>query len=184
MTTFVAISDGVTLRPAGRPNAEMLAKVPKGKPVRIEVEESRNPKRHAMFFAVVAEAFKHWPEGHSFAPESTEHLRAWLLCKAGHCETMDIHVPNGSQLSMHPLMLALIAFTGSKSVFVGQTKSGNIRAFRPKSQSFSRCKEADIKPIVDRVYDIIAIETGMAIADLKREAEKECQPSKRKPENA
>ena len=183
MTTFVAISDGVTLRPAGRPNADMLAKVPKGKPVRIEVEESRNPKRHAMFFAVLAEAFKNWPEAHEFKPESPEHLRAWLLCKAGHCETIDIHVPAGANLSMHPMMLALVAFTGSKSVFVGPTKSGNLRAFRPKSQSFSRCKEADIKPIIDRVYDIIAVESGMAICDLKREAEKECQPSTRPKES-
>lgn len=173
MTTFVAISDGVTLRPAGRPNAEMLAKVPKGRPVRIEVEESRNPRRHAMFFAVITEAYRNWPEGHEFQPENRDHLRAWLLCKAGHVETLDVTLPMTGDLTTKAVMAALVAFTGSKSVFVGVSKSGKIRAFRPKSQSFSKCKEAEIKPIVDRVYDIISVETGMAIEDLKREAGKE-----------
>ena len=177
MTALIAISDGLTLRPAGRPNAAVLAKVPKGRPVKIEIEQPRNPRRHAMFFAVITEAFKNWPEGHEFQPESTEHLRAWLLCKAGWSDTLDLDLPTSGSKSgngthaIDKLMKVLVAFTGSKHVFTKPLSAQRIRAYRPKSQSFAKCKESEIKPIIDRVYDIIAIESGMQVADLKRSAE-------------
>jgi hypothetical protein len=45
----------------------------------------QNDRIHALCEA----AYQHWPRGHAFKPESKEHLRAWLLCKAGHVKVVD-----------------------------------------------------------------------------------------------
>jgi hypothetical protein len=44
----------------------------------------RSPADHRRFFGVIKAAFLHWPEKHEFQPEDPEHLRAWLLCRAGY----------------------------------------------------------------------------------------------------
>lgn len=44
----------------------------------------RSIDQHKRFFAVVKAAFDNWPHAHKFQPDNAEHLRAWLLVRAGH----------------------------------------------------------------------------------------------------
>lgn len=44
----------------------------------------RSIDQHNRFFALVAALYDNWPERHPFQPDNAEHLRAWLLVKAGH----------------------------------------------------------------------------------------------------
>jgi hypothetical protein len=46
--------------------------------------KSRSIEQHNRFFAIVSALYHQWPERHPFQPDSEEHLRAWLLIKAGH----------------------------------------------------------------------------------------------------
>lgn len=45
--------------------------------------KKRSIRDHSRFFVIIGKAFQHWPESHPFQPESANHLRYWLTCKAG-----------------------------------------------------------------------------------------------------
>jgi hypothetical protein len=51
------------------------------------ITRRRNRKAHNLYFKVIEVATKHWPQDRDPRPEGNEEkLRAWLQCKAGHCE--------------------------------------------------------------------------------------------------
>ena len=47
-------------------------------------KEQRSVQQHRRFFGLVRALFHHWPESIEFQPDNEEHLRAYLLVKAGH----------------------------------------------------------------------------------------------------
>ena len=44
------------------------------------------------FMALMQAAFDHWPEGNPFRPDDKEHLRAYLIVRAGFMESVSIRV--------------------------------------------------------------------------------------------
>lgn len=156
--TIWAISDGDSLCGAGRQDREAIRKLPRGRQLRLTVSAPRNPKRHRKFFAAIAAAYEQWPESHEFQPESSEHLRAWLLCKVGHYATIDIDPDHIESLADGIATVAAIA--RREHVFVRVGTGGRIRVFIPKSQAFANLSESAFKPIMDAVFDEIEIAIG------------------------
>jgi hypothetical protein len=58
-------------------------------PMKAVLTLGRRKRHHDALFAYIRDAFKNWPHAHPFRPDSTEHLRAWLLVEAGH-STIDL----------------------------------------------------------------------------------------------
>ena len=72
------------------------------------VADSRSTPDHRRFFARIHAAFHHWPEAHEFQPDDAEHLRAWLLCKAGYRDVTTIPVEYADS---EPALLRLVTLT-------------------------------------------------------------------------
>ncbi len=49
---YWAIREGMTLRPFGRESGEQFDKLPRGKPVFVEVRQPRNAKHHRLFWTL------------------------------------------------------------------------------------------------------------------------------------
>ncbi len=55
--------------------------------VLIDPKEHSDPARRR-FFAIIRDAFDNMPDHWRDLLPSSEHLRKWVLCKIGHCDTM------------------------------------------------------------------------------------------------
>lgn len=60
----------------------------------VPIGRARSSPDHKRFFALIRAAFHHWPLQYEFQPDDTEHLRAWLIVKAGHRITTTIKLPS------------------------------------------------------------------------------------------
>jgi hypothetical protein len=47
-------------------------------------DKARSLAQHKRFFGLMTALYVHWPDSEKFKPDSMEHLRAYVLCKAGH----------------------------------------------------------------------------------------------------
>lgn len=47
------------------------------------LKDPRSLADHRRLMAIIDEAYHQWPEASPFKPDSAEHLRSWLICKAG-----------------------------------------------------------------------------------------------------
>jgi len=129
----------------------------------------RNAERHALFFVVLPQVFANWPPSYElFQPMSVEHLRKWLIYKAGWCTMRELAIEGPNK---HVIMTALKFFTesGGQNVFF-TTTAKSIREYRPRSTAYNKCKEADFKRIMDHSFDLIESIIGVPIEALKREA--------------
>jgi len=163
-----AKSDGAALHPIRKRDCELVAKA-KGRHLKWAAEEPRNSRRHRKFFATIAEAFTQWPAAHAFQPVDVEHLRAWLLVQAGYCATMDLPVSRREMDLARRLTEGVLMFSGSKHVFLHVTTGGGLQARRPRSMSFSAMSEAEMRPVMTRVFEIIRAEAGLDPDALGRE---------------
>jgi hypothetical protein len=164
MTTFVGLRIGDIIKPIpGAKNLAAFAKVKERKPFMIRLDEGRYPPRHKLFFATIKAVFDQWPELHEFQPDDENHLRHWLLVKAKHRDVLDLSDPT-------PMTLALFAtFARDRPVWVIEHK-GRIVAYAAKSQAFKSIGEDQMKLLTNTVFEIIEAETGINVAELKREA--------------
>lgn len=137
----------------------------------------RNLKRHNLLFALLEPALHQWPEGHEFQPLDREHLRGWLLCKAGWCEAADITV-SGNQAQMVAQLTAFMNAHCKERVYFKSTRRG-MRAYKPRSISFRSCREADFRRVLDAVAEIITATIGVPIDQLRLGAEHHDQTQQR-----
>lgn len=76
--------------------------------------KARSPDDHRRFFAIVRAAADQWPEHHEFQPDGesitdkAEHLRAWLLIKAGYFNVTPIDAEYAAD---QPAMARLVALS-------------------------------------------------------------------------
>lgn len=118
--------------------------------------KNRSTPQHRRFFKLVSLAYEHWPETFSkFQPENSEHLRAWLLCKAGwrtevSIEFADTQAQNGAGLTTIGIMKALGHY-----VWV-QRRGDNLIVYAPRSVSYSKMQHKTACAIFDECEKIIA----------------------------
>ncbi len=131
----------------------------KGKP--------RSPQQLRRFFAMLRAMYQHWPEtAAEFQPESEEHLRKFVLIKAGHRETTDIPVtfaedqPGLTKLTALSIEAALKA-AGAYAFIRPHPDGGLVRVFKAKSIAFDKIGQAEFNALNDAVETAYAQETGL-----------------------
>ena len=133
--------------------------------------KGRSLPDHRRFFALIERAFENWPEGHEFQPESREHLRAWLTCKAGYRESTPIHMPDMATDRMRDLFRlsieAAISAAGGAAFVVPYRDV--VAVVRPKSIAWDKIDQREFSKLRDAVSDVIETETGIKVDHLMRE---------------
>jgi len=165
---------GRTLVPANAEAEELIKKIPERRFLKAKVNVPRNAKTHDLFFAILADVIQHWPHGAEPHPEGdTELLRAWLLCRVGHCNKLDFPMmsdPKSQQRLMHSLdaMITRLRNAGEYQFMREGTVDGEpaIRVFIPKSISKDSLDETEFRPIEQAVFDEIEAITGIEVNTL------------------
>lgn len=141
-----------------------------GKPV----EKGHSSADHRRLFGLIGAAFHQWPESHEFQPDDAEHLRAWLLCKAGYRTVTTIPVEYAED---QPAMLKLVMLTVEAAIkaakghaFVRPHGSA-IAVFHPKSLSNAAADRQTFGRVREAVEEVIAAETGLSAEQLLKEME-------------
>lgn len=148
-------SDGATLTPVRPVDIKALAKLPIGKPLRNSITRPRNGKVHRLYFAAIAAAAKHWPEGAEPEPEGdADLLRAWLQCKAGYARRRFFPV------AAKDAVIALIQDIrgDDKYAFVKEVQvdgEPGLVVFIPMSIDYGTLDEKEFEPIKQPVFEII-----------------------------
>lgn len=168
MTEILAQVDNGVLRPIRRQDRDELARLA-GKRMVWSGRIPRNINRHRLFFAAISAAFEAWPAGHEFQPIDEDHLRGWLLCEAGYCDTMTVPVKAGHEDRAKAAMAAAMLFAGARAVFADVTRPRCLILRRPRSMRFDRMSEAQMRPVMTAVMDIIGA-VGIDVAALLDEA--------------
>jgi hypothetical protein len=140
------------------------------------LRKQRSAKAHRFFFAVISEAFYHWPAAHPFQADNAEHLRAWLLCKTKHRTIIGerLHQDDGDVVRMQQFVQRAIAESRNHYCFVA-VFNGALVVLSPKSIDWNTLDEKAFAPIRNDVFDVIVKETGLDIEELI----KQCTPTKR-----
>lgn len=132
----------------------------------------RSDPHHRLLFAVIARAFDNWPEDEKFQPEDAEHLRSFLLIKAGHFQKLDIRCDNPDAISLEDQLRTIIQNVADKPPLL-HTYPWGVRLYWPKSISYSELGRAEFNTICERVFEVLSAKLRVDIKDLKREAELE-----------
>lgn len=150
--------------------------LPRDRAVILRVEQPRSPAHHRLFFAVIAWAHKHWPETHEFEPSSEEHLRAWLLCKAGYRTTTHYSlsdIPEKRRDVVVQTVAAVIGqvLAGKEFAFVAPHRDG-LAVHTPQSIRFEKLDEGKFLPISGKVFavigEVIGVDMEKVVQEIKR----------------
>lgn len=140
-----------------------------------ELSRARSPQDHRRFFAVIQRAYENWNHAHEFQPTSSEHLRAFLLCRAGYHDVTTVPV---EFVEGEPQLLKLVSLAVEASVKAALASGDfaftrihgeGIAVFRPKSISWSTIDQKAFGPIREAVEEVIEAETGIKIEDMLKE---------------
>lgn len=125
---------------------------------------------HRRFFGLIRAAFHHWPENHDFHPDNEEHLRAWLLCKAGYRETVAIPVEGDNSIVARLACLAAeSAIKAARGYAFVRPHSSGLAVISPRSLAFDTLSQKEFSPIRQAVEDVITAETGLDCDQLLQE---------------
>lgn len=132
----------------------------------------RSSDDHRRLFALVKAAFEQWPESHEFQPDNPEHLRAWLLCKAGYRDVTTIPVEYADD---QPAMLKLVMLTAEAAIKAAKgyafirPHNGALAVFSAKSLAWDTLDQKKFGPIRDAVTEIIEGIIGVSADQLLKE---------------
>lgn len=116
----------------------------------------------------------HWPESAEFQPESEEHLRKYVLCRAGYYDTTDIAIewaedqPALTKLAGLSIESAIKA-AGSFAFVRSDARGGRVRVFRAKSIAFHNLGQSPFNKLNDEVEAVYLSETGLDADTVLRE---------------
>lgn len=137
----------------------------KGKP--------RSIDQHRRFYGLVKAAFDHWPEHAEFRPESAEHLRKYLICRAGPQwrNVTEIPVPFAedqpglTRLAAHMMQQAAEAAGGYAFPRVDMN-GGRVALYTAKSIRFGEMSHLDFCALSDAVDEVLRAEIGVSADEL------------------
>lgn len=134
----------------------------------------RSPADHRRFFGVIRAAFHHWPEAHEFQPDSEEHLRKWLLCKAGYRDVTMIPVEFADD---QPGLVKRITIAAESAVKAAggyaflRPHGEGIAVFAAKSIKWDTLDQKQFNAIRDAVESVIESETGLKPDEILKQTE-------------
>lgn len=133
----------------------------------------RSSEDHRRFFAVVRAAFDSWPEKHVFEPMNEEHLRSWLICRAGWRDATPIELPDGMTAAMIDrvrLVIEAAIRAAGTHCFLVQHKDA-VYVVRPKSIAYGAMGQAEFGALREAVEQVIEAEIGVSAETLLNGAE-------------
>lgn len=124
----------------------------------------RSVPQHRRAFAMIRAAYDHWPETHQFRPESEEHLRAWLICKASYhtVQTIDL---DATEPAAAVVMIAAAYAQAGRWHFT-KTSGTRLHVFAPKSMAFDQMPHHQACTLFDDIAEMIEAETDLRIDDI------------------
>lgn len=126
----------------------------------IGAKKRRSLPDHRRLFALIKDAFDNWPEAHEFQPESPEHLRAWLVCKAGWREATAYDL--GDKADAAVVAIALEAgIRAARGVGFVRVVGRSVAVITPKSMDFRAMGQHEFGLLRDAITDIIRAVTGI-----------------------
>jgi hypothetical protein len=136
----------------------------------------RSPDQHKRFFSVIRFAFEQWPDTHDFIPDNAEHLRAWLICKAGaryrDVETFEIPQTDDPTLMARMMGFAESMLNKDKGKKFARWRGLTLTIFRPKSIKFHLLQHLAFVELNSRVDEIIKAEIGVTGDELLEQAKR------------
>jgi len=139
-----------------------------------ETKAPRSPADHRRFFGLIRAAYHHWPEAHEFTPDSEEHLRKWLLCKAGYRDVTMIPVEFADD---QPGLVRLITIAAEGAVKAAggyaflRPHGDGIAVFAAKSIKWDSLDQRGFHEIRSAVETVIETETGMKPDEMLKQTE-------------
>jgi hypothetical protein len=131
----------------------------------------RSPADHRRFFGCIKAAFMHWPEQHDFQPDDAEHLRAWLLCRAGYKTVTSLEFEDHWSDEMRSTLVELAEslIRDAKSHAFVRPMGNVLYVFWPRSLKFEELGQKEFGQIREVVEEVIKCETGREASELLRE---------------
>jgi hypothetical protein len=131
----------------------------------------RSPADHRRFFGVIRAAFMHWAEGHAFQPDDAEHLRAWLLCRAGYKTVTSLEFEDHWSDEMRSTLVELAEnlIRDAKSHAFVRPMGNVLYVFWPRSLKFEELGQKEFGHIREVVEEVIKCETRKEASELLRE---------------
>lgn len=134
----------------------------------------RSESDHRRFFGLVNAAYDQWPEWHEFQSDSSEHLRAWLLCKAGYREATTIPIEDDAPEVVIRLatLAAEAAIKAAGSYAFVRRYAHGLAVISAKSIAWDKLGQKEFGPIRSAVEDVIKAEIGIDAETLLKEAQR------------
>lgn len=140
----------------------------------------RNLAHHRLFFKTVSLVTRSWPDDHpEFRPYgNADTMRAWLLIRAGHCQTLDMHLSaKDAKDPQRILDFTEAAWLTARRhgwhycrVEARESESGPFYCVLvPRSINWDSLSEQEFRAVHERVLDVLEME-GISTGELLRRA--------------
>lgn len=133
------------------------------------MSKPRSVDQHRRFFGVMKAVFHHWPEDHPFRPDNAEHLRSWLLVRAGHHTVKTFYLNDDATETARLIPIVIATMTGKHSWC--RSRGNELHVCVPQSIAFDKMEHAAFCKLNDDVDEVIRVETGLDPEKLLRETE-------------
>lgn len=144
----------------------------------------RSVPDHRRFFALIRAASMHWPETHSFQPSGAtahakaEHLRKFLLVKAGHRERQELPLEFAAD---QPGLTKLIGVAikaamdrgGGYVEIATPADGGAVAIYSAASMDYRTLSQSEFAPVRAAIEDLIASVIGADGDELLKQTEQE-----------
>lgn len=133
------------------------------------MSKPRSLEQHRRFFGVLSAVYTHWPEAHRFQPDNAEHLRAWLLVRAGHHTVKTFYLNDDATELARVLPIVTATMLGKHSWC--RSVGNELHVCVPESIAFEKMEHQAFCKLSDAVDEVIKIETGLDPDRLLKETE-------------
>lgn len=131
-------------------------------------KKHRSLQDHRRLMGIISAAFDQWPEQHQFSPNDAEHLRAWLICKAGpEFRTVTTFEVSDADAKLKEQISEIVR---GRNTFPGWHGSVLYKV-EPKSMSFRKMGQKEFGRLREAIEDVIFAEVGVPASQLLKEAE-------------
>ena len=133
-----------------------------GEKYKMEAIEARSVDSHNHYFACVNEAWLNLPESFADQFPTSEHLRKWVLIKAGFCDERSIVCASKAEAQR---IAAFIKPMDTYAVVIAS--EATIKAFTAQSQSMRAMGKKDFQASKQAVFDILSGMIGVETKELE-----------------
>ena len=135
-----------------------------------EMSKPRSLDQHRRFFGMIAAVHSHWPESHRFQPDNAEHLRAWILVRAGHHTVKTFFLDGDADEFARVIPIVTATMLGKHSWC--RSLGNELHVCVPESIAFDKMEHQAFCKLNGDVDEVIRAETGLDPEQLLRETER------------